>query len=141
VQKGNEKGGATTLDRRHGLFDPLQAEAVLEGKREGGRVTVDRQLGLFSIAQLGHFDPSNSEAVLEGNREGARKQPWAAKAKGGAAGKGVKKPRLTAAQKAHLPQGPCSGCGKSGVVGAQHNKPKAVTGGKAEMCGRYQASE
>ncbi len=45
------------------------------------------------------------------------------------------------AQKELLPQGPCSGCGKSGVVGAQHNKPKAVTGGKAEMCGRYQASE
>ncbi len=32
-------------------------------------------------------------------------------------------------------------CGKLGVVGAQHNKPVAVTGGEAKMCGRYQASE
>ncbi len=81
----------------------------------------------------------------KGGRIGGRNGSKAAKAKsgtkGGAAGRGVTKPRLTAAQKAHLPQGPCSGCGKSGVVGAQHNKPKAVTGGKAEMCGRYQASE
>ncbi len=41
-----------------------------------------------------------------------------------------------------MPQGLCSGgCGKSGVVGKQHNKPRAYTGAKREMCGRYQASE
>ncbi len=40
-------------------------------------------------------------------------------AKGGAAGKGVKRPRMTAAEKALLPQGLCSG--KSGVVGMKHS--------------------
>ncbi len=49
---------------------------------------------------------------------------------------------MTAAEKELLPQGPCSGCGKSGVVGAQHNKPKSSwQGEKVEKCGRYQASE
>ncbi len=42
--------------------------------------------------------------------------------KGGAAGKGITKPRMSAAQKALLPQGLCSGgCGKSGVVGMKHS--------------------
>jgi hypothetical protein len=50
---------------------------------------------------------------------------------------------MTAAQKALLLHGLCSGgCGKSGVVGAQHNKPKSSwQGEKVEKCGGYQASE
>jgi hypothetical protein len=83
--------------------------------------------------QRGIFTPLNSQALQQGRAKSG--------VKGGAAGKGVKKPRLTAAEKELLPQGPCTGCGKSGVVGAQHNKPRADTGGKVVKCGRYQASE
>ncbi len=88
----------------------------------------------------------SKQGMEDGRRVGGCNQPKAARAKagarGGAAGKGITKPRMTAAQKARLPHGLCSGgCGKSGVVGAQHNKPKADTGGKVKQCGRYQASE
>ncbi len=59
--------------------------------------------------------------------------------KGGAAGKGVKRPRMTAAEKALLPQGLCSGgCGKQGVVGMKHKKKegnKRETSGEA--CGYF----
>jgi hypothetical protein len=61
---------------------------------------MDRQRGLY--------DPANAEAVQHGRKDGGHK--------GGAAGKGVKKPRLTAAEKELLPQGLCSGsCGKQRV--------------------------
>ncbi len=54
------------------------------------------------------------EAVQQGGKKGGRNGSKAAKAKsgtkGGAAGKGVKKPRMTAAEKELLPQGPCTGC-------------------------------
>jgi hypothetical protein len=47
-------------------------------------------------------------------------------AKGGAAGKGITKPRMTAAQKARLPHSFCSGgCGAFGVVGKQHKEQLA----------------
>jgi hypothetical protein len=108
------------VDKQLGLFNPLNAEAVQLGIEKGGATVRDRQLGIFN--------PLNAQALQQ--------------AKGGAAGKGVKKPRMTAAQKARLPQGLCSGgCGKSGVVGKQHNKPRADTGGRAVKCGVYQASE
>ncbi len=56
------------------------------------------------------------------------------KSKGGAAGKGVKKPRMTAAEKALLPQGFRSGCGKQGVVGKQHSGGGCV-GARPEAAG------
>jgi hypothetical protein len=64
----------------------------------------------------------------EDSRDGGRK--------GGAAGKGVKKPRMTTAEKELLPQGVCTGCGKSGVLGAKHcawSKQES----KAEACGYF----
>ncbi len=122
------------MDRQLGIFDPCNAAAVKQGNEDGGCTIVDRQLGLI--------DPCN--AVKQGCKDWGRNGSKAAKAKvgakGGAAGKGVTKPRMTAAQKALLPHG-SGGCGKLGVVGAQHNKPKADTGGKVEKCGMYQASE
>jgi hypothetical protein len=133
-QKGREKGGATARDSQRGLFDPIKAEAVLEGRRAGGRTSV--------YGQRNTYTPDKAEAVLEGRRAGGRKGNRAGKAKGGAAGKGGKKPRMSAAERELLPQGLCTGCGKTGVAGAQHNKPKSSwQGEKVEKSGRYQASE
>jgi hypothetical protein len=53
------------------------------------------------------------------------------------AGKGVKRPRMSAAEKALLPQGHCSGgCGKQGVVGMKHSTWSKEQG-KAEACGYF----
>jgi hypothetical protein len=73
------------------------------GAEKGGATTRDRQKGVF--------DPLNAEAVELGRAKGGE----LGRAKGRAAGKGVKRPRMSAADKALLPQGLCSGgCGKHG---------------------------
>ncbi len=105
------------VDRQLGPFDPSNAAAVQQvredGGKRGGRILMDRQLG--------PFDASNAAAVQQGREDDGRNQPKAAKAKagtkGGAAGNGVRKPRMAATEKAELPQGFCSGgCGAFGVV-------------------------
>jgi hypothetical protein len=82
------------------------------------------------------FDPTNAEAVLEARREGGRNGSKTAKAKGGVAGKGVKKPRKTAAGKELLPQGVCTGCGETGVAGLKHAKWSKELG-KVKACGYF----
>jgi hypothetical protein len=70
-------------------------------------------------------NPKHAEAVQQGRKERARatstRQP---RPRVGLLAKWSmakwSRPRLTAAEKALLPQGFCSGCGKQGVVGAQH---------------------
>jgi hypothetical protein len=55
-------------------------------------------------------------------------------AKSGATGLGVRKPRMTKAEKAKAKKGHCSGCGKLGWTGKKHNTRR---GGKVLHCGRY----
>jgi hypothetical protein len=134
VQQGREtggpKGGATARDRQHGIFNPLKAQAVQQGRETWGATARDRQHGLFN--------PLKAEAVQQGRGTGGRKASKASKAKawtkGGRAGKGVKKPQMSAAE------GPCTGCGKWGVVGAKHCTWSKEEG-RAMACGRYTVSD
>jgi hypothetical protein len=75
--------------------------------------------------QKGLFNPHNAQAVELG------------RAKGRAAGKGVKRQRMSTAEKARRPQGLCSGsCGKQGVVGMKHSMLSKEQG-KVEACGYF----
>ncbi len=49
----------------------------------------------------------------------------------------MKKPRMTTAEKELLPQGVCTGgCGKSGVLGANHGV-RSHEQGKVNACGYF----
>ncbi len=79
--------------------------------------TRDRKHGLLA--------PLNAEAVEQGRAKGWRNTPMAARVKGGAASKGVRRPRISAAEKALLPQG--RGLWPAG--GGGNETQRAVQGG------------